>query len=95
MRNALWGLASAAIAVGVLVYGVYGDSQNKSSQESSLPFIIVVSLVTAIVIFGTLVPRAQRPGANQTKWGIGLSICCAVRQSRGRFTGRTPSCSSS
>lgn len=55
-----WGAAAVAMAGLVDVYGVYGDAQPKADQKAGLPFVLIVAVIAAVVVFGVVVPRALR-----------------------------------
>jgi hypothetical protein len=71
----MWGVASAAVALAIVVIGVYGDPGHvDADQESSLPFLIAVGLAATAVVFGLLVPRALNSRANTARWALGFSL---------------------
>lgn len=73
---ALAGAAAAVVAAGIAIYGAYGDPHAQASQESAVPFLAVVDVVIAAVVFGLLVPRALRSGS--ARWGLITSIVSVV-----------------
>jgi hypothetical protein len=73
---ALMGTAAAVVAAAIAVYGAYGDPHPKSSQESGVPFLVIVDLAVAALLFGLVVPRALRSGS--VRWGLVPSILALV-----------------
>lgn len=77
-RAARIGVGVAVLAMALVVYGAYGDSQASSAQKSGVPFLLAIVAVAAAVVYGLLAPRAQRsvarraPGAR--RWAVGLSV---------------------
>jgi hypothetical protein len=73
---ALAGAAAAVVAAGIAIYGAYGDPHAKANQESAVPFLVIVDVVVAALLFGLLVPRALRSGS--ARWGLITSIVSVV-----------------
>lgn len=73
---ALAGAAAAVVAAGVAIYGAYGDPHSQASQESAVPFLVIVDVVVTALLFGLLVPRALRSGS--VRWGLITSIVSVV-----------------
>jgi hypothetical protein len=76
------GLASAVVAVGLVVYSAYGDSHPKHQQTSAVPFLSAVAVVGALLAFGLLVPRGLRAagrGADSApRWALVPGIVALV-----------------
>ena len=81
-RAARVGAVATVLAMALVVYGTYGDSQASDSQKSSMPFVLVVAAVLALVTFGVLVPLALRAvdagTAGGRRWAIGLATASVV-----------------
>jgi hypothetical protein len=73
---ALIGGAAVLAAAAIAIYGAYGDPHPKASQESAVPFLVIVDLVVTALLFGLMVPRALRSGA--APWGLVSSIVALV-----------------
>lgn len=77
-RAARVGVVAAVLAMALVVYGTYGDSQAPDSQKSGMPFVLVMAAVAAIVTFGVLAPRALRAvdagTAGGRRWAVGLAV---------------------
>lgn len=73
---ALAGAATAVVAAGIAIYGAYGDPHPKPNQESGVPFLVVVDVVLAALVFGLLVPLALRGGS--ARLGLVTSIVSVV-----------------
>jgi hypothetical protein len=75
MKSSLWGVASAAVALAVVVVGVYGDPGHvDAEQEASLPFLVAIVLATTAIVFGLLAPLALNSRANTARWALGFSL---------------------
>jgi len=76
-RAARVGVVATLLAMALIVYGTYGDSQASDSQKSGMPFVLVMALVVAVVTFGVLAPLALRGvsagAAGGRGWAIGLT----------------------
>jgi hypothetical protein len=77
-RAARIGVGVAVLAMAMVVYGAYGDSQASSSQKSGVPFLLAIVAVAAAVVYGLLAPLAQQSVARQApaarRWAVGLSV---------------------
>ena len=77
-RAARIGVAVAVLAMALVVYGAYGDSQASSSQKSAVPVLVGMVAVAAAIVYGLLAPLAQRSVARQSpasrRWAIGLGV---------------------
>jgi hypothetical protein len=77
-RAARIGAGVAPLAMGLVVYGAYGDAHASSSQKSAVPFLLGVVAVVTAVVYGLLAPLALRAAARQTaaarRWALGLGI---------------------
>jgi len=74
---ALIGAAVAVVAAAIAWYGAYGDPHHQvKSQTAAVPFLVIVDVVVAALIFGLLVPRALRSGS--VPWGLVTSIVALV-----------------
>jgi len=60
-------LAAAAAAIAVILYGAYGDPDPKSEQQAVVPFLIIGVALTAMFVFGWMVPKASATGADPTQ----------------------------
>lgn len=76
------GVVAALAAAGLAAYGAYGDPHPKANQQSGVPFLIVVSVVVAAVVFAVLVPKAVRSiraGERRARWwAVGHGIAAVV-----------------
>lgn len=76
-RAARVGAVAGVLAMALVVYGTYGDSQAPDSQKSGMPFVLVMAAVATIVTFGLLAPRALRAVDAGTvgarRWAVGLA----------------------
>jgi hypothetical protein len=81
-RAARVGAAATVLALALIVYGTYGDSQASDSQKSGMPFVLVMAAVAAIVTYGVLAPlalRAVAAGATAgRRWAVGLTTVSAL-----------------
>jgi hypothetical protein len=81
-RAARVGAGVAVVAMALVVYGAYGDSQANSSQKSAVPFLLVIVAGAAAVVYGLLVPLAQksraRGSAAARRWAIGLGVVAVL-----------------
>lgn len=77
-RAARIGVGVAVLAMALVVYGAYGDSQASSSQKSGVPILLAFVAVAAGVVYGLLAPLAQRSVARKApaarRWAVGLSV---------------------
>jgi hypothetical protein len=77
-RAARIGAGVAVLAMALVTYGAYGDSQASSSQKSAVPVLLGFVAVAAAIVYGLLAPLAQRavahraPGAR--RWAVGLAV---------------------
>lgn len=81
-RSLKWGVAAAAAAAVVDVYGVYGGPVVQPDQKAGLPFVIAVAAVAAGVVFGAGVPRVLRGSRDadrrRARPGLVLSVLGVV-----------------
>ena len=81
-RSARVGGVMTILAMALVVYGTYGDSQASDSQKSGMPSVLVGVVVVALIVFGLLAPaaikavEAGRPSG--TRWAVGLGIASVV-----------------
>lgn len=81
-RSARVGGVMTILAMALVVYGTYGDSQASDSQKDGMPSVLVGVVVVALLVFGLLVPlairavEAGRPSG--TRWALGLGIASVV-----------------
>jgi hypothetical protein len=77
-RAARVGGVVAVLTSALVVYGAYGDSQASSSQKSSVPFIIIIAVAVAALVYGLLAPLALRAVEARTKsgsrWAVGMAV---------------------
>lgn len=83
VRAAGVGALATALAIGVVVYGTYGDASADSQQKSAVPFLIGVVVVLSAVVFGLLVPWAARAARTRDahaldRWGLALGGAAVV-----------------
>lgn len=81
-RSARVGGVMTILAMALVVYGTYGDSQASDSQKSGMPSVLVGVVVVALIVFGLLAPAAIRSveagRATGTRWAVGLGIAAVV-----------------
>jgi len=81
-RSARVGGVMTILAMALVVYGTYGDSQASDSQKSGMPAVLVGVVVVAAIVFGLLAPagiRAVEAGRSTgTRWAVGLGIASVV-----------------
>jgi len=81
-RAARIGAGVALLAMALVTYGAYGDSQASSSQKSAVPELLVFAVVAAGIVYGLLAPLAQRSVAGQRaaarRWAIGLAVASVL-----------------
>lgn len=81
-RSARVGGVMTILAMALVVYGTYGDSQASDSQKSGMPAVLVGVVVVAAIVFGLLAPagiRAVEAGRSTgTRWALGLGIASVV-----------------
>jgi hypothetical protein len=81
-RSARLGGITAVLAMALVVYGTYGDSQASDSQKSGMPSVLVAVVVAAAIVFGLLAPAAIRAveggRATGARWAVGLGIASVV-----------------
>src|SRR4051794_6179069 len=72
------GAAAGILAMALVVYGAYGDTQAKQSQKDAVPFLVITAAVLAIVMYGLLAPIALRAvaagGTAGRRWAIALTV---------------------
>jgi len=77
-RAARVGGVVTILALALVVYGTYGDSQASDSQKSGMPSILVGVVVVAVIVFGLLAPMAIRAVEERRdtarRWALGLGI---------------------
>jgi hypothetical protein len=77
-RAARVGGVVTILALALVVYGTYGDSQASDSQKSGMPSVLVGVVVVAVIVFGLLAPmaiRAVEEGRDTgRRWALGLGI---------------------
>jgi len=81
-RAARIGAGVAVLAMALVVYGAYGDSQASNSQKSAVPFLLVFVAIAAAIVYGLLAPLAQRAVVERSpaarRWAIGLSVASVL-----------------
>ena len=81
-RSARVGGVVAILAMALVVYGTYGDSQASDSQKSGMPSVLVGVVVVAALVFGVLAPMALRAveAHRETgrRWAIGLAVASVL-----------------
>lgn len=81
-RSARVGGVVTILAMALVVYGTYGDSQASDSQKSGMPSVLVGVVVVAALIFGLLAPMALRAveAHRETgrRWAIGLAVASVL-----------------
>lgn len=81
-RSARVGGVVTILAMALVVYGTYGDSQASDSQKSGMPFVLVLAGVAAAIVFGVLAPvaiRAVEAGRESgRRWALALGVVSVV-----------------
>jgi hypothetical protein len=81
-RAARIGAGVAVLAMALVVYGTYGDSQASSSQKSALPFLLIIDAVIAAIVYGLLAPIADRAVSTGApvarRWAVGFTVASVV-----------------
>jgi hypothetical protein len=81
-RSARVGGVMTILAMALVVYGTYGDSQASDSQKDGMPSVLVGVVVVALIVFGLLVPMAIRAveagRPTGTRWAVGLGVASVV-----------------
>ncbi|HEX7122809.1 MAG TPA: hypothetical protein VF178_10605 [Gemmatimonadaceae bacterium] len=81
-RAARIGAGVALLAMALVAYGAYGDSQASSSQRSAVPVLLIFVVVAAAIVYGLLAPLAQRSVVRQTpaarRWAISLAVASVL-----------------
>lgn len=81
-RAARIGAGVTVLAMALVVYGTYGDSQADSSQKSAVPFLLVAVAVLGVIVYGLLAPLALRSVTRQTasagRWAVGLGAVAVL-----------------
>lgn len=80
------GIAAAVVGVALVIYGAYGDPHTKSSQTSAVPFLSVVVVVAAALVFGLVVPRGLR-AERASRWALVPGIVSIVLFPLGFWSG--------
>ena len=72
------GAVVAVVAVGLVLYGTYGDPTASNSQKSSVLAVVAITLVGTALVFGLLVPAGLRAiaarSATASRWTLGHTI---------------------
>lgn len=73
IRSLRWGAPAVLAAAALSVFSVYGDGTlsgaQQASQEAALPWIIVVTVIVAGLLFGLAVPRLLR-SRSMSGWSL-------------------------
>jgi hypothetical protein len=81
-RSARVGGVMTILAMALVVYGTYGDSQASDSQKSGMPAVLVAVVVVAAIVFGLLAPagiRAIEAGrSSETRWAVSVGVASVV-----------------
>lgn len=59
---------TSAAAVILVAYSAYGDPHTASEQKNAVPFLAIVSIVVAALVFPLLLPRLSREASR--RWSV-------------------------
>jgi hypothetical protein len=75
IRILRWGTPAVLAAAALSIFSVYGDGTlsgaQQANQEAALPWIIVVTVIVAALLFGLAVPRLLR-SRRMSGWSLAL-----------------------